>query len=255
LPIAVIRLTCDGTVDAGDYDLWKKDDPRADGDLDGDIDIDDFDLWANNSSGIIIVSSEAVSGGGSLREAIGDADTNPGIDTIVFAPSVHEIALSSQLEIESDLVIDGPGASRLTISGNDVDRVMNVEGATLSLIDVTITDGNVAGNGGGINSLDSNLTLERVTVSNNFVDEGSGGGIYAENGTLFILESTIDGNTAGDGIDAINADVSILSSTISNNGGGYGGMYFSGDGNTLLIANSTISGNGGFYVGGLRIQN
>src|SRR5262245_40609041 len=63
----------------------------------------------------------ADSGAGSLRQAVLDANAKPGADRITFAPAARDgtIALTSgQLSITDDLRIDGPGASRLTVSSN-----------------------------------------------------------------------------------------------------------------------------------------
>src|SRR5262245_9416613 len=63
------------------------------------------------------------SGAGSLRQAIVDANTAAGTDTIDFAPSVHKITLTSgELAITDSLNILGPGAHKLTLSGNDASR-------------------------------------------------------------------------------------------------------------------------------------
>src|SRR5229473_905647 len=61
----------------------------------------------------------ADSGPGSLRQAVLDANDQPGADTIRFAHDLHgTIALTTgQLSITDDLAIDGPGANQLTVSG------------------------------------------------------------------------------------------------------------------------------------------
>ena len=71
------------------------------------------------------VRNLADSGPGSLRAAITAANTNPGADLIGFAPGLRgTVALTSgELGITDDLRIDGPGASRLAVSGNDASRV------------------------------------------------------------------------------------------------------------------------------------
>ena len=48
-------------------------------------------------------------------------------DTITFKPNVHQITLTQgELQITQDLTISGPGANKLTISGNDVSRVFDI---------------------------------------------------------------------------------------------------------------------------------
>src|SRR5262245_12819801 len=76
------------------------------------------------------VLNVADSGDGSLRAAIQAAEANPGADVIQFASRVHgTITLTTgELDVRSDLTIDGPGADRLTVSGNDASRVFDVVG-------------------------------------------------------------------------------------------------------------------------------
>src|SRR5262245_64582856 len=65
-------------------------------------------------------------GPGSLRDTINNAMSG---DTILFAPSLagQTIALTSdQLTINKSLDIEGPGASQLAISGNEKNRVYNI---------------------------------------------------------------------------------------------------------------------------------
>src|SRR5437588_7243426 len=80
----------------------------------------------------LLVSNNLDHGAGSLRQAISDAGSG---DTIHFAPSVHAITLSSgELDVMKSLTLAGPGASHLSISGNDASRVFNIaSGATVTL--------------------------------------------------------------------------------------------------------------------------
>jgi hypothetical protein len=249
-------FNADGNVDAADYDLWKNGDPRADADLDADIDMDDYDIWAGATTAIIVTSEDPYGGPGTLSDAIGQASTNPGPDEIVFDPSVDNvISPESAFVIDSDLTIDGPGSDLLTISGGYMDRVFVISGGTVTIRDVTITDGSATGDGGGISSISADLTLDHVVVANNFVDEGVGAGIFSSEGSLTITDSTIENNSFGSGIYAADADVSIIRSTISGNSGGAGGLKFTGVGQTLIISNSTISGNYGQNAGGIEVIN
>src|SRR5437588_5132991 len=60
-------------------------------------------------------------GDGSLRQAIQQANANPGGDEIAFAPGMTgTITLTGgELQVTDSLSIRGPGAGFLTISGND----------------------------------------------------------------------------------------------------------------------------------------
>src|SRR4051812_46536986 len=74
------------------------------------------------------VLNTADSGGGSLRQAIVDANANLGGDTIQFASGVTgTITLTSGELAITDLVdLQGPGSGVVTVSGNNVSRVFNV---------------------------------------------------------------------------------------------------------------------------------
>src|SRR5215204_4074453 len=92
----------------------------------------------------------ADSGPGSLRQAISDANDNPGADLIRFAPAARDgtITLTSgQLSITDDLVLDGPGVDRLTLSGDDANRVFSVSGGAtdVEIRDLTIANGRATG--------------------------------------------------------------------------------------------------------------
>jgi hypothetical protein len=61
------------------------------------------------------------SGPGSLRAAVAASNTSPGANTIDFAHLLHStIALTSgELLLSNSVTINGPGASRLSVSGGD----------------------------------------------------------------------------------------------------------------------------------------
>src|SRR5260370_25466490 len=74
----------------------------------------------------LTVTNNLDSGAGSLRADIAAAHNG---DTIVFAPSLdgQTITLTSgELLIRKNLIIAGPGAGELTVSGNNASRVFEV---------------------------------------------------------------------------------------------------------------------------------
>ena len=116
------------------------------------------------------VSNLADAGDGSLRQAVLDANALSGADTIQFANGLQgTIALTGgQLNITDHLAIDGPGAGLLAVSGNHQSRVFNISGgAAVAIDDLTITGGQVVGDGGGILNTASTLTLDRVVLTDN----------------------------------------------------------------------------------------
>jgi predicted outer membrane repeat protein len=111
-----------------------------------------------------------------------------------------------------------------------------------------ITDSTINNNriGGGIVKADSpdSATIINCTISGNscgFPYFG-GGGILQCDGTVTVIGSTIDNNSAfrGGGIYSTHGSVIVTSSTISSNSGG--GIYFEGGGpfQPLTITHSTI---------------
>ncbi|MBC7818956.1 MAG: hypothetical protein IAG10_18870, partial [Planctomycetaceae bacterium] len=206
-----------------------------------------------------------------LREAIQAANTDTtvdgvtgsGADTIQFDPSLTAsgpatITLAgTELLIKSDLTINGPGADRLTISGNNASRIFNINDAdasntnTVSISGLKLTGGqttNSMGAGGAIRNLE-NLTLAQCVISGNRADVSGGAGVYNA-GTLDMSQSTIHGNTgtgtaSGAGIwsRGTTAATTITQSTISGNTtDGYGGGIYNSYGN-LVVTQSSISGN------------
>jgi hypothetical protein len=142
------------------------------------------------------------SGPGSLRQAVLDANAQPGADTIRFAHGLHgTITLTSgQLDITDGLTIDGPAAGRLAVSGNHASRVFEVGNGIPAAIDgLTITNGR-ANEGGGILNDGGALTLAHVLLSDNRAiglagvadGFGTGGAIQNQSGaTLIVNHSTL----------------------------------------------------------------
>ena len=102
----------------------------------------------------LIVTSTEDSGAGTLREAV--ANALPG-DTIAFAPDLpgDEITLSSQINLNKNLTIIGPGTKQLTISGGGQSQVFVISASTaVTITSLTIADGRTDfGQGGGIQNL------------------------------------------------------------------------------------------------------
>ncbi|GAB4213930.1 MAG: hypothetical protein OHK0012_11020 [Synechococcales cyanobacterium] len=214
--------------------------------------------------------------GCSLREAIiannTDADfggcTDPN-GTISFANSLTgTITLTNAPpQISQDVVIDGPGAAQLAVSGNNAQRVFDIgSNLTVAIQDLTITQGSTSGSGGGIQAgSGTDLTITNSTFSGNTATS-YGGSIYGNNASITITDTEIlnsSGSRGGAVFHKGNVMVDIKRSTISNNhAGAVGGGIFKRDGGTLSVENSTISGNslssstsrgGGIYAYSTRL--
>jgi hypothetical protein len=106
------------------------------------------------------------------------------------------------LSITDSVRIDGPGANKLAVSGNDASRVFNIgSGAAVSIDDLTVTHGRSLLRGGGILNA-GNLTLSDAVVSDNVVVglpgvgpavDAFGGGIF-NTGTLTVRDTTFAHN-------------------------------------------------------------
>lgn len=198
----------------------------------------------------------------SLREAIGRSASG---DLIVFSGTFstpRTITLTSgfitkRLDVTQSIIIQGPGANLLTVSGNNSDRVFEIFGnTTVSVAGMTITGGNPqtvnfgSGGGGFIVKGGATLNLSGSTVAGNSAYDG--GGIYVENSaTLNLTGVTVSGNNASDIGGAIYNDfgtVSATNVTVSTNGAsvGIGGIYNTFG--TVNLTNATVTLNNSIGV-------
>jgi hypothetical protein len=165
----------------------------------------------------------------SLRQAITAAN---GGDTIVFAPGLSSpINLAQgELLIGKALTIQGPGATKLTISGQNNSRVFNLTAAA-TITDLEIADGAVTGSNGSNGADTSGATggsgdsvggacvlvangiaavLDRVAVRHCTAVAGNGG--TGGSGTNGGFPFGGAGGTGGNGGDAVGAAIAIYGS-------------------------------------------
>ena len=155
-----------------------------------------------------------------LVEALNAANANADANTINFIPgltgTIFNTLSTFGLNIASPVTINGPGASLLTISGNNALPVFDVGTGVVKLSGLTIANGN----GGGIVNSSGNLTVTDCVVRGN-----TSSGIRNSNGSVTLINCAVIGNTGDSG----------------------GGIYSSGNSGggsaRLVIKNSTISGN------------
>jgi CSLREA domain-containing protein len=181
-----------------------------------------------------------------LHDAITAANTNSAVngcaagsgittDTIDFSlPNPSTILLAGALPIlSSNMNINGPGTSQLTVSGADAVRpFQNNSISTDSISGMTISHGSSAG-GGALNNTGT-FTLTDVAVSNNTAIDTDpankfpvGGGIL-NSGTLHLVLSSVSGNSA------------TANGATGQNAPAGAGIYSQG---TLTLDRSTVSGN------------
>jgi FG-GAP repeat len=212
------------------------------------------------------------SGTGSLRQAVVDANSNSGFDTVLFGFTTGTITLTSgDIQITDALDIFGPGSSKLTVSGNKQSRIftivdnqtsnyhVGISGMTLTLGNATVVplpqSGADSTNGGAILGGSEELDIRDSTISNNV---GSRGGAIdlGSDGRLTIINSLITGNSssnAGGAIYANDNTVTIINtSTVSGNtasNGSGGGVYVDAR-STLFVEGSSVTGNSASNSGG-----
>lgn len=195
---------------------------------------------------IITVTNTNDSGAGSLRDAIARAQSG---DTIQFDSALANQTIrltSGQIDIGlgKNLVIDGAGASNLTISGNNASRIFylnsGIAAATnLTVKNLALADGYTNDRGGAISTTHRGvLTVENVTFRNNVADKGGGAIFSAYEGSLTVTGSRFDANVAVAG----------------NDERGAGAIAFWGPG-PLVVRDSDFTGNRGIVGGAINSLN
>jgi|GEM_PF-5850530 len=220
----------------------------------------------------------------SLREAVNEANLQVGDDEIILQAGVYSIEIppdalnednSGDFDIISgSLTITGQGSWQTSIIGDFIDRVFDVNNADLVIKSIDISKG--ASNdeyGGGIRVVDGSLTLDQVTVRNNFsgINGGAisvhgsvlfasnltiknayiarnksyrdGAGLFCDYCTVNISDSFFQYNDSGESILGLaRSDVEIDRTTISHNISSAGALktYYSTE---FAMKNSTISDN------------
>lgn len=206
------------------------------------------------------------SGPGSLRHAIELNAALGGGNRIVFSNTVTGvITLGSELVVSNSLTIAGPGATALTVSGNNATRVFRIASQpAVNISGLTIGNGRVASNpGGGIyQAIGSTLMLSDCAIVKNRA-EWDGGGLFtggtllASNCLFFANESgvAVAGGTGGGGaisqqssgqMTLINcAFVGNTNSRPSDDGGAIWSVTGNAAINNCTFAGNFSAGNGG----------
>ena len=213
-------------------------------------------------------------GAGSLRQAVVDANRLDGDDTVVFqsglSGTITLTGADSDIEIYFDGIdIRGPGASQITVDGNNLDRIFSATdfdtpNRPVRISGLTLTRGLSGGLGGAFYSDNTGAVAPNfapdVTIADSVLTgnraEG-GGAIRVDHGSLAILDSALTGNVAtlygGGALYMNNADpgktaLTIRTSTFSgnaangpNHGGGALKFYAQNDTDGgALIENSNV---------------
>ncbi len=207
---------------------------------------------------VITVTSIADNGTGSLRAAIAQSQSG---DTIQFASNLanQTITLTSgevDIPVGKNLIIDGAGASGLTISGNNTSRIFHLESTSvnptsLTLKNLTLANGYTDEFGGAIRTEhQGQLTVENSQFKNNVASLGGGAIFGAYQGTVTVSGSEFDSNTATAGNDERGGGAiatwggirtTVTGSTFTNNAGINGGAINNLAGELIIQGSSFIN--------------
>ena len=190
----------------------------------------------------------------------------------IAAGTYHEGApisiRSKKLTIEGQgdalTFLSGGGDGDPTTSNPLAHRVMDISGATVTLRNLAIVNGEVAGDGGGISAIFAAfVVVENCTISGN-VAGGIGGGFFAALAELTLLDSTFEGNTAaleGGGFLSITSPVIVKRCLFyANTASRGGGMFYQDTNFECILVNNTFSGNhatiegGGAYLESIELK-
>ena len=170
----------------------------------------------------------------SLREAVSAANATPGAVLIgagtytLSGAAGNNTNASGDLDVTTGMAIYGAGAGQTVINAANVDRVihgdpLNGSRASVTLGDLTLLDGQVTGDGGGLLAMGlGNYTDLDSVVIDSSTASGNGGGIrMMARGRM--VRTVVRGNQAGLAGGGINAPgnsdaiVEVRDSTIESN--------------------------------------
>ena len=225
--------------------------------------------------GTIVVSSLADSvntdGACTLREAIiaanrdqasspnaGECPAGNGADTIILPSGTYVLTRNSSgnnspssgdLDINSSITISPTGPVTITAVDSFNDRIFVIDpGASLTLVNATLSNGNAGSDGGGIYNA-GQLVLKNSALVNNKAS-GRGGGLYNA-GTATLGNVTVSSNTSkldGGGVfnrgtlNLNNVTIADNIADVTGSGAGNGGGIAT-NGGAATLKNTLIGGN------------
>jgi hypothetical protein len=205
---------------------------------------------------VILVTTVADHGPGSLRQAIETANAGSGGQRILFGSATGLFSSPQTIELQAplplitgDVSIDGRINDVLwkpygaTISGGGKHRVFEVApGGKLQLTGLTITAG-AADRGAGILN-QGRLLVEGVSFTANRA-RGDGGALGNDGGSVVLVNSTATDNDAarGGAVANLRGSMRITHGTLYENRAGTGSDLFNAA--QLTLANSIVAGRAG----------
>ncbi len=197
------------------------------------------------------------SGAGSLRQALTDANFNPGPDTVSFQAGVSGVlpVTGGALIITDAVEVTGPGSQALQLSGNGFDTVLSVFSSSgpvrVSSLGITGGGGFL---GGGVFNSGTDLTLTDCAILNNHAFFG--GGVENDRGTLTLRGCLVSGNGSdffGGGVDSTGA-LTVVGSVFQDNVSFQGGAIAAVGAPSASVVGSvftrnSVTGSGGAVFG------
>ena len=203
-----------------------------------------------------------------LRAAIQETNALAGPDTInlpagtytlTIAGANEDAAATGDLDITDNVTIIGTDQVTTVIDGGGLYRVLHIHpGYTVEISSVTIQNGDVPSEdpsdaGGGVYNDDGTITLTDSTITGNLA--AWGGGIFNNQGTANLTNCSVNDNTAQRGGGIYNTNYSTITSatlTLTNcsvndntawNGDGGGIINKGVEFSQVTLLNSIVSGN------------
>jgi len=227
---------------------------------------------------VFTVSNTLDGGPGSLRQAILDANTTAGVDSVAFAAGVTGTitvgAALGELAVTDELAIVGPGASLVTVEGSNA-RLFN-SSAPIQFSGLTLSKGSAATGftkGGAILSQNSLSLSDCILIGNTaggfqpqppFMYLGYGGAVWHGGGSLLVERCQFLNNIAtyvspnpgstGGAVDIGSAAGPVLfrDCDFNNNQAGNGaGICVGGSSVLLTLERCTFDYNRGFSENGV----
>ena len=218
----------------------------------------------------ILTLAEAIAAS-NANAVIGDAPAGSPMeqDVINFTDGLSGMIhlTGTELYINGDLIINGPGTETLTINANNLSRIFRMEDLNLNNWDapqvqisgLTLTEGTTEivsdlgydRSGGAIWS-NADLTLQQMLVTNNTA-EHAGGGIF-NRGELTVSDSTISNNEGdyGGGISNSYGELTVVHSALLDNEAREKGGGINSSHGMMTLVDSAISGNDAKFGGGFE---
>jgi hypothetical protein len=209
----------------------------------------------------IVLSTYHAANVAQLQADIAAVNNTQGPNTIIVKAGAYVLTQALRIQNAGDLTIRAATAGQKTsLVGSVVDRVLEIDGGSVTLTGLSISGGGAVAQGGGIAADGAEVTLKNTKVYDNVTTQ-AGAGIFTLGGALTLQNSAVANNRSsngtlavGGGIAAVDTKVTLTNSSVSENSlyaydqQALGSVEASGagifaQGGSLSVTGSTLSGN------------